>query len=515
MTPVLVTEAERTCVAAGIASSGFLGWAAGGSLGGGVGLLVGLGLCVVPWWGQPLWVWAGLFGRRGKRRGTGCDLTDPVTVSNDGSTGGVRYQDDVAAAAIRVLGKAHQPSYLAGAITTANVIDLAALMPAMQQSMGLTIDSLSLVTLGARRRDNGDYPRVYDSLLGTTPYAGRRETWLIVRIRSRENAEALRFRTSAGAAALASAQRVAAGLRCRGIRARVASAEEILDLDRRSGRSALEAQSARGWHSIRDGDGWLTTYGYATGDLDSDVLEQVWLLRADSVLQNVTVFSGGTSSATVTLRSPQRPTASPSLRLRTLPGRQARAMAANLCGPRPNLRGLDRAATPPALVMPIGDSGVLLGTLPGGDSLLMPLADPGGSTRVYIAADEAVVNRIIVRLAAAGDRVMIHTNDFQRWAGVRMRGVTVSDDPRPDAGTTVSVLDGTLRAVVQIPRDGTVISTGPPGLAAPSGADVVIAQTGPATLRVSAAGQEHRVTMEFFRAENCFVTAGSRERVAV
>lgn len=515
MMAIEMTVVARTAVAAGSALSVLLGWAVGGPLGGGVGLVVGAGLCVVPWWGQPLWVWVALFLRRREEY----EFADPVTVFNDGSCGGVRYQDDVATAAIRVLGRAYQPSFMHGAISTANVIDLAALAPTMHQSLGLTLDSLSMVTLGARRRSTGDYPRVYDSLLGPTPYAGRREAWLIVRIRSRENAGALQCRTTAGVAVLAAAQRIAARLRHRGIRAQVASAEEILDLDRRAGRSALDL-SRGGWHSIRDDDGWLTTYGYAAGDLDSDVLEQVWLQRADAVIQNVTVFPDGTSSATVTLRSPQPPTSSPSLRLQTLPGRQPLGLASNLCGPRPHLRGLDRAAMPPALVMPIGASGVLLGKLPGGDRLLLPLADPGGSTRVYIAADDAVVNRIVVRLAAAGDRVMLHSNDFQRWAGVRMRGVTVSDQPDPEAGTTVSVLDGTLTATVQVPRGGTVISIGPPGMPGPSGADVVIAQTGPATLRVGAAGQEHRVTMEFFRAENCFVTGGAVggvivERVAV
>jgi hypothetical protein len=161
---------------------------------------------------------------------------------------------------------------------------------------------------------------------------------------------------------------------------------------------------------------------------------------------------------------------------------------------------------PPALVMPIGPSGVLLGKLPSGDRLLLPLADAGGSARIYIAADAAVVDRIVARLAAAGDRVVVHTNDFERWKSMRMRGVTVSDQPRPEAGTTVSVLDGTLKAAVQVPRGGTVVAVGPRGVPGPDGADVVIAQTGPATLRVDAAGRVHQVDMEFFRAENCVIT---------
>lgn len=495
-----MTEATRTCVAVSVALAVLVGWAAGGVIGSGIGALVGAGLCVLPWWRQPLWVWAALL----LRRRIGHELVDPVTVFNDGGAGGVRYQDDVAATAIRLGGRAYQVGIMRGPIATANVIDLADLLPEMHQSLGLTVDSVSLITIGARRAGTGDYARVYDSLIGTTPYAGRRETWLIVRIRSQENVEALQCRTSAGAAVLAAAQRIAAGLRHKGIRAHVVTTEEMLDLDRRSVCSAVDGRGGR-WNSIRDGDGWLTTYGYVAAHLDSEVLEQVWAMHADAVIQNVTVFPDGTSSATVTLRTPRPPTSSPGLRLQTLPGRQALGLAANLCGPRPRLRGLGRAAMAPALVMPIGPSGVLLGKFSNGDRLLLPLADPGGSTRVYIAADAAVVDRIVARLAAVGDRVMVHTNDFERWKSVRMRGVTVSDQPRPEAGTTVSVLDGTLTVAVQVPRDGTVVAVGPPGVPGPDGADVVIAQTGPSTLRVDAGGQVHQVELEFFRAENCLI----------
>ena len=498
-----MSDAARTGVAAGVSACVLAGWAGSGLAGAGAGLLVGLALCVGRWWRQPMWVWVGLFLRRKRTLG----LTEPVTVSNDRASGGVRYQADVAAAAIRVLGKPHQPTV--GSTATVNLLDIVGLLPSMHQSLGLTVDSLSVVGLGSRRRSTGDYPRVYDTLLGTAPYAGRRETWVIVRIRSRANAEALQCRKTAATAALAAAQRIAAGLRHKNIRAQVATAEEILGLDERLGGTALEVRNRR-WHSSRDDDGWLTTYGHTADDIDSDVLEQVWSLRADGIIQNVTAFPDGTSTATVTVRSPQPPTASPSLRLRTLPGRQALGLAASMCGPRPTLRGLCRGALPPVLTMPIGASGVLLGRLTGGDRFLLPLVDPGGSTRVHIAAGDAVAKRILVRLAAAGERVNLHTRDFQRWKSVRMPGVTVDDQPRPAVGTTVSVLDGTLKAAVPAPRPATIITVGPPELPGPADADVVIAQTGPAAVRVSAAGQVRHVEVDYFRAENCYVS-GERE----
>lgn len=84
-----------------------------------------------------------------------------------------------------------------------------------------------------------------------------------------------------------------------------------------------------------------------------------------------------------------------------------------------------------------------------------------------------------------------------------MPQVSVSDQTRPAPGTTVSVIDGTVSPA---PRPGTVISVGPPGTAPRGSADVVIAQTGPATVEVSTAGQVYEVEVELFRAENRYVS---------
>ena len=147
--------------------------------------------------------------------------------------------------AVQLLGKAHRPTLFTGstATYTANTIDVAELRPLLQQSLGLAIESLSVVSVGSRRRSTGDYPRVYDTLIGTPPYAGQRETWLIVRINALPNAEALQWRTSIGTATLAAAQRIAAALRQNGIRAKVATATDIVELERRLGNSGVERAS--------------------------------------------------------------------------------------------------------------------------------------------------------------------------------------------------------------------------------------------------------------------------------
>jgi type VII secretion protein EccE len=500
-----MTAATKLTIIVAVFVAAVVGWAVGGYPGAAAGLVIGIAAGVIRWRGQPLWSWLILWWRR--RRPIW--WSEPLTVANDRAGGGIRYQDGVAAAAVQLLGKAHAPTLFTGstATYTDNSFDVTELMPLLHQSLGLTLDSLSVITAGARRRSIGDYPRVYDTLIGTPPYAGQRETWLIVRISALNNVEALQGRTSVGTATLAAAQRISAAMRQHGIRARVATATDIVEMERRLGRSALDVGNRR-WRSVRGDSGWLTTYWYRPGDITSETLAEAWSARVDGIVQNVTLFGSktgtATATATVTVRSAQPPTASLSMRLRTLRGEQPQAIAANLCGPLPALRGIRRGVLRGPLVVPIGPSGVLLGKVAGGNRMLLPLDDAGEFSRVHIAAEDTLAKRFIIRLAGAGERITVHTRNMQRWASVRMPDIAVTDQPKPVSGTTVSVVDGSMSPA---PRPNTLISVGGPGEPYRGTANVLITQTGPATVDVMADGHLHAVEVELFRAENRYVSS--------
>lgn len=495
-----MTDGMRLMVSVGVLACSAVGWSLAGHLGAGIGLIIGLVLLVIRWRRQPLWSWAALFLRRNRPM----DLVEPSTVANDRSGGAVRYQDGVAVAAIQVLGRPYRPTHVTGSLTaaTTNSLEVIDLVSAMRHGLGLRLDSISVVTTGSRRRSSGDYPRVYDTFIGTTPYAGQRETWLIIRLGALDNGDALRWRPTVGTAALAAAQRIAMVLRSSGVRTKVATATDIVDLEKRLGASALEPRNRR-WHSVRGNMAWQTSYALRADEISSGLLDQVWTLRADGIIQNITIFPDGTCSAMVTVCAAQPPTASPSVTLQTLPGEQVKAAAAVFCGPLPEIRGLTRRPLPAALTVPIGPSGVLLGKTGTGERLLLPLGDPAEQTRIHIAAEDAIAKRIIIRIVAAGDRVTVHSAHVDRWETIRMPNLAVIEHPRPVTGTTVSVVDGT---VAPAPRPGTVISVGPAGTATEAGVDVVIAQTGPQTIEVTVEDRRYVVEMEFFRAENRYLS---------
>ena len=503
-----MTDGIRLAVISGVFLCGLFGWSVTGYAGGAAGLALAAAALVLPWWRQPLWSWASLYALRNRP----IRFVEPVTVANDRSSGGARFQDGVTVTALALLGKPYQPTVLAGSTTTttANCIDVGELHCLMTQSLGLIIESISVVSTGSRRGGVGDFPRVYDTLIGASSYAGRRETWLIIRIRALANGDALKCRESAGAAALAATQRIAAALRCKGIRTKVASVTDMIELERRLGRSCLEPANRR-WRGVRGDSGWRSTYAYRPADLGSEALVQAWSLPADAITQNLTIVPDGSVTATVTVHTSQPATAPQSVMLQTLPGRQTAAVAASMCIPLPKIRGLGRARLQRGLVIGIGSSGVLLGRSPGGDRVSLPLTDPGRHSRVHIAADDVIAKRIVARTAATGERITVHTADASRWESVRMPNVAITDQPRGARGTTVSVVDGTVQAV---PRPTTVIVVSPPDTASIA-ADVEIAQTAPGVIRVTAAGVSHEAEVEFFRAENRYVGSRPADLAAV
>lgn len=489
---------RRLLCGATVALCGLVGWALGGPIGVVAAVLLAGLVVMVPWWGQPAWSWALLWLQRPSKAAR----NEPITVANNRAGGGVRIQDEVAVVAIHLLGRAHSATVATGSVNveTDNVVDVADLLPMLRHALGLVLESMSVISIGARRATTGDYPRVYDTEIGTPPYAGQRETWLVLRLRVIDNTAALRWRTTLGATAVAAAQRIAGLLRCGGLRTRVATASDLVELDRRLGAGSLPTNAER-WKSQRTERGWVTTYAYPAHQISAQLLAQAWTLPVDEVIQNVTVFPDGTCTATVTLQTPQPAPTPPSVVLRRLNGEQAAALEANMCAPRPQLRGLRPGRLPATLPIEIGPSGVLIGKLANGDRLMVPLTDSGELSRVFIAAEDLIAKRIIIRAAGAGERVCVHTRDTARWASVRMPEVTMVGESRPTPRTTVSVVDG---PIAPSPRPATVITVAPPGTPPPpSGAlEVSIEQIERNAVHVSAAGKSWLATVELFRAEN-------------
>jgi type VII secretion protein EccE len=410
-----------------------------------------------------------------------------ATVTADRTGGGVRYQDGTAVVAIHVLGDYLAPTLMTGDTShTTNVLPTRDLAMLMRQPFGLSITSLSVVTIGARVRASGDYAPTYHTFVGPPPYAGQRDMWLIIRIATDSgNVDALSLRPTVGKAALSVAQRTLNMLRTKGIRAKVASATDFADLDAKLGGANVLERHNRTRHAVRSDVGWFTSFYYPPQHINDADLSAVWSLRADQIIQNVTLLPGGRCTATATIVDPQVVPMPPSVSLSTLPGEQAAALAT--CRPMPADPVGGRvalAAGPPSVALPVSGSGVLVGRLADGHRLALPFTDPETPLRINIAADDALAKRLIMRCAASGERVSIHTGQPARWQAMTMPGVIVTTGTKPAAGTTISVTDGTMKPS---PAPGTVITLA----AARADAHMTFAQIGPSRLRVAIPDPEY------------------------
>jgi hypothetical protein len=405
-----------------------------------------------------------------------------------------------------------------------------------------------VVALGARVRPNDGYAQLYSTLLADRPAAGRRTTWLTVRVDVAESVPGLAYRPTIGAAAAAATERILNGLGQQGIRAHALNAAELdaalTELGAGLVTSAVPAaseptatvraghtggarlQRARpGWHEVTGRSGHQSTYYVSPEHIGTAALNQLWALRSDELVTVVSLTSdrrgrpGGTApvavSALVRTTDPQRRRQPPTLHLNSLPGEQLGAAAWAAPTVRPRLRLPTRPLPDPgALQLPIGPTGVLVGAAlhdaPGAspprrrdDLVLWPLTDAHRPARIVCETSEFYLRQLLLRAVAAGERVVIHADDPRRWNGLAQANLAVvTGHGRPhDFVPTIVV------AAVTAPPPG-----GPPctiitlGRDHTSGAtpDLHFVQTSDATVRVSSRTVTLDLAIVAFRQEQAW-----------
>ena len=159
------------------------------------------------------------------------------------------------------------------------------------------------------------------------------------------------------------------------------------------------------WKSIEAHPGYLTSYYFSPEDITTNTLNQMWALRSDAVVQTISLTKkrGPTEdrtwvSAIVRVNDPQAPTRPPTLYLNPLPGHQGPAALRSAPLPRQFRRRARAPVDASPLELPVGSSGVLVGTTQRGDLLLLSLTDPDQATRI------ALHTEMSVRLPIAGAR---------------------------------------------------------------------------------------------------------------
>ncbi|MGO9353333.1 MAG: hypothetical protein ACLP3C_21805 [Mycobacterium sp.] len=209
---------------------------------------------------------------------------------------------------------------------------------------------------------------------------------------------------------------------------------------------------------------------------------------------------------------PRRPEQPPTLFLNPLPGDQyaAALRAAPTSRPRLSLpvRVLD---APQDLQIPIGPTGILVGAalrddksgwpeIQGDDLVMWALSDPQQPTRIVMDTSEFYVRQLLIRAAAAGQRIAIYSYDPSRWYSVSQPNVAVVEPGRPAEFVPTIIVNDRPHIAPSAGLSSTVITLGhsPSDGALP---DIRFEQTSESTVRISTASRSLDVGMVVFRQE--------------
>ena len=426
---VAVFVVDVGLVAAGAGIAGRPGWWTGV----GVGLLVSLA-ALLCWRGAPVLTlgWRALAARRPRLGAPGGELADYERSFGSGPVG-IRALGPHLVAVVAVDGPPHSPSVLDyPRVESLAKLPLEAVAAGLRQ-FDVSLDGIDILSVGARRapKTHHPYAPVYSGLVGDHPAVGQRRTWLVVRLDALESARAIVWRESVAATMSAAAEWLAAELTSLRIPARVLTASQIRAADEAVWAGVDPAGLAAGWGRLRHAGGYVQTYWMSPGDISSTTIDRLWAPDTDATVVSVQVRrsdAGATRVGVMVRYHTGGPLAEPPLTgLNPFSGRHDAALGAGLLA-----AGRGGLAVPAReladgekVAVPIGATGIIVGTTASGHPLLVDLSDPTELATVTIAGEFALLVQVALRAAATGYQVLVCTRRPQRWQQVTGAGLQV------------------------------------------------------------------------------------------
>ena len=405
----------------------------------------------------------------------------------------------------------------AGMTVSGQMVPLDILADSLTQ-FDVELDSIDVISHGARSHGQTPVAAVYDSVLGPLPAIAHRTVRVVVRFDPARCPSAVTLRGGGRAGILRTAtvatRRVANRLTEVGLRVQVLSAA---DIERSVGSlcdGAHLANLREEWTHCADGNLRLTSFALGADVLTPEGLGRLWTVPSYSTTVALRLRRFGSDSIGITgtarfdtfgaVRSDLLHGVLP------LPGRQFRALLSTLPVARPSHEvspwyfadsGNDLAG----IRVPAAGCGQVIGADDHGRAVALPVFGPQ-IERVVIDGSLQLVQQIVLRALALGARILVHTNRSERWRHL-VRNVAdsrllwVADFNRgalhagSDRNYSVAVFDGVPEATTRVGMTTVVVRlAGRPDSGA---ADVTLAQrpNDPDSVLVSTRSVSSVVTM--------------------
>ncbi|OHV02771.1 type VII secretion protein EccE [Mycobacterium talmoniae] len=312
-----------------------------------------------------------------------------------------------------------------GVTVSGETVPVHALVDCLQQ-FDITLDSIDVLSQGARSHGHSEVAAVYDAVLGPLPAIAQRSVWIAIRFDPARCADAVRRRGGGRDGILRTAttatRRVANRLTEAGLRSRVLTASEISQATNQLSDGVNLATVEETWRTCREGRFRLRSFAIKPAMLTTAGLGLVWTIPSYSTTVCLSLRRGGRDLTQIRglARFDTHGPARISLRgLTHLRGYQFSALATSLPVPQPQRQIEHWAfATGEAelqqLAVPASGCGQVIGADDHGRAVALPLFGPQIS-RVEIVGTLHLAQQAVLRSLALGARVLVHSRRPGLW----------------------------------------------------------------------------------------------------
>jgi type VII secretion protein EccE len=438
--------------------------------------------------------WGFLQDRR--RRASRGLPTEPFDVSgSDGAQIGFRWDGDTLLSLINIDANPQAMTVMEPGMTVSGeMVPVQALVDCLRQ-FDISLDSIDILSQGARSYGHTDIAAVYDAVLGPLPAIARRNVWIAVRFDPSRCAEAVRRRGGGREGILRTAttatRRVANRLTEAGLRPRILTASGIASATNHLSDGVNLATVDETWEMCREGQFRLCSFAVQPDLLTTAGLGLLWTVPSYSTTVCLTLRED-TEHDLIKFRGLARfdselrlPAGLPGLT--HLRGLQFSALAASLpIAPPPRPVGhwvyAQRDSEVTSLAVPASGCGQVIGADEHGRAVALPVFGPQIS-RVEISGTLHLTQQAVLRALALGARVLVHSRRPGLWRDMvevvgRHDLLWVADFNRQaiqagsDRNYTVEVFDGVAEQSVRAGVTAMIVA--PPSTPTTPNADVAL-----------------------------------------
>jgi type VII secretion protein EccE len=484
--------------------------------------------------GMTLPQWAALrfryaWGRRNKSRTI--PIAEPFDAEmSDGSTIGFRWDGKTLLSLLQIDEDPQAMTVLEPGMTVSGEMLSIQLVADCLRQFDIILDSIDVISHGARSNGHSPIAAVYDAVLGPLPAIAVRNVWVALRFDPSLCADAVRRRGGGHEGVLRTAstatRRVGNRLIEAGLRPRVLTASEIAQATGQLADGASLRNVQETWLTCSEGHFQLQSFGIKSTMLTTAGVGILWTIPSYSTTVCVSLRRDECHNL-VKIRGLARFDSYGHSRihldgLEELPGQQFSALVSTLPLPQPRHRieqwvfGTGDAPFE-NLALPASGCGQVIGADQEGRAVALPLFGPQVQ-RVEICGMLHLAQQVLLRSLALGARVRVHASRPAAWRDMVERVgdrslLWVADSSRgpiqagSDRNYSVELFDGVAAESVRVGVTTMVLQ--PPHIAPSASCDVALEllDNSADTVRVSTRGGASVVTMVATDEELAYIKA--------